>query len=740
MKMFQVPQPGGFDLAPTTDFLPIECTYQGHEFYSARTPICLSINLVFIKYAATHRRLSGYALRQAVILFFDFGFQYNKRNQDPLKLVHLTDLTAEVFTNFQAYLLKHNELIGNASKLKTAIKLISKETDLLPNLMLPAVPRGQKKAIQPLTDGTYKDLVAALTAHTDVLYKKLEFRHVVHAAEPYEYQDILNTYTPQYSKANIFKWAQDRLERKQKLTSRDIITKLKHTTAPDLKVLLDHPDTRLEFRKVFEAREECYRFARASNPFESNSLWHWDPDDARALKTLMVNGYPFEVSLDEIANAFTAKRLVSLHDCEDIVQLMLFRFNRLGLSELVRYPVKPWDDLLAMYYPSMMDMAALIMLIMLQSNWNKETVLAVDGNNFEHPLTGAMSEAQVLIQSEKNRSQGFNLPYYAPKEIVAVSSKDDRYSSYNLLKLAADLSEPLRQYEYDSIPQGQENLIYNEMFLCLRYYANWVGRGGRHTSATNYKAFLRGVKDFLIAYPVYEHGTQLQSAKQITKRLRPTWALFQRKIKGTGLGLLAMQMGHQHTTVTDVHYDSSGAAVQERLQRLRSELEAVMDLLLQGRWEGMLGKRPEAPVQLPLKIFHIPGMDKPLWGCTNQRQPTWPGADVEVEKGERCYSIRNCIFCKRIEIYEDSLPYLVERRIHVVELIDERPESSSEYSSTLESERAILNYLLSPSTWDDPDVVKEAGRIQRAAHRRNQPLLPRDLSFLQLIFEEEDMV
>lgn len=738
MTIFEAPTAGACDLAPTTDPLPIECTYQSHPFYDNANPICLALNFVFIKYAATHRRLSGYALRQSVILFFDFALEHNNRNPDTLKLVHLTDLTAEVFMNFHNYLLKNNEKGINATTLKSAIKYVSKLSDVIPSLMLPPVPRAPKQVNQPFTDGAYNDLVAALKAHADAMYKKLAFREVVHAAQPYEYQQILDTYTPQYSRANIFEWAQERLERKQKLTSSNLYFKLKHSTDPELRALLDTPNTLAAFRKLFEAREECFRFARAVNPFDENSLWHWNPDDARSLKTLLENGYPFEVSLDEIANNFTAKRLVSLQDCSDIIQLMLFRWNRCGLSKLVRYPVKPWDDLLAMYYPSMMDMACIIAFIMLQSNWNKETVLAVDEKSCEHPLTGAMSEAQVLLQSEKNRSQGLDKPYYAPKDIVAVSSKTDRYSSYNLIQLAAALSEPLRRYDYDTIPRGQENLIYNDLFLCIRYYSVWVGRGGRHTSATNNKAFLRGIKDFLIAYPVYENGTRLTSAKQLTKRLRPTWSLFQRKVKGAGLGLLAMQMGHQNTNTTDVHYDSSGAAVQERMKRLRSELEEVMELFLQGKWVGMLGaKKPELPVQLPLKIFHIPGMEKPLWGCDNQRQPTWPGADVEVKQGDRCYSIRNCLFCKRINLYEDSLPYLIERRIHVTELIDERPENDAEFSDTLDSELSILNYVL--DNWDEQDKVVEAARYQRSMQRKSIPLLPRDLTFLQLIFEDEDM-
>ncbi|MCH7420934.1 hypothetical protein [Pseudomonas mosselii] len=121
-----------YELAPSTDSQPIPCDYQGHPFWDRQSPLCLSLHLIFVKYAATHRRLSGYALRQAIKLFFDFAKDFNERNPESLRLNHLTDISAEVFNNFRTYLLTNEEKKNNASKLKSAITLVSKETDLLP--------------------------------------------------------------------------------------------------------------------------------------------------------------------------------------------------------------------------------------------------------------------------------------------------------------------------------------------------------------------------------------------------------------------------------------------------------------------------------------------------------------------------------------------------------------------------------------------------------------------------------
>lgn len=732
MTLFVTAIESPYELASTTDSQPVPCEYQGHEFWNRESHLCLSLHVIFVKYAATHRRISGYALRQAINLFFDFAVEHNARNPEQLQLHRLTDITAETFNNFQTWLLSKNERKGNASKLKGAITQVSKKTDVIPDISLPAISTPTNKKTEPLIGQTYTDLVGALTAHADIMYGKLEFRKKVLEAEPYTMEEVLEKYAAEYTRSNIFEWAQNRIDNKLKVHSKNLEFKLKHSTDPELLALLDYPDYYLRFKQIYNDRPDFYRFEKPRDPFLL-SLWYWDPDEARAIKTLLVNGYPMDVPFETLGTTNASKPLISKKDCKTIVQLMLFRWNRLGDAKLIKYPVKPWDDFLGLYFPTMVDMSCIIMFIMLQSNWNKETVLAVEEDNFEHPLTGAMSEAQVIIQSEKNRSQGTDKPYYAPKAIVAVSSKTDRYSSYNLIQLADQLADPLKGYAFDVVPYGQENLVYNPLFLCLRYYGSWASKGGRHTSATNLKAFLRGVKDFLTAYPVYENGARLTTAKHITKRLRPTWMLVQRNKHGSGLGLLSMLMSHVGSIITDVHYDSSGAAVQDRYNRLRSELEAIMDLLRRREYKGLLGKREERQVELPLKIFHIPGMEKPLWGCSNQLKPTWYGARTYVKQGERCYSIKNCLFCEQCNLYEDSLPYLIQRRIHVVELVEEQPDNESDYSSSLESELTILDSIL--DNWEDPDALKEAVRYQR----RNDSLLPHDLDFLQLILEEEDM-
>ena len=731
MAIFRPSSESPFPLASTAESQPVPCDYQGHAFWDKTSALCAALHVVFVTYADTHARLPVFTMRQSVNIFFDFALEHNHKNPPPLQLKRLTDISAEVYNQFKSYLRRVGKPVDLAARLKSGIKYASKHSELIQDLMLPGAGRTQKKKHQPVVGDTFLQLTEALQTHITKLYEKLEFRKTIEAAEPYTMDEIIREYSAPYTRENIFLWAQQTISN-YKLTTNNLTPKLKNALDPDLSSLADSPDRLALFREIYNNRPACYRFEETYDPF-AKSLWDWNPDDARSVKTMLVNGYPMDISLADIASKYKATNFITKRDCNDIIQLMLFRWNRLGKKELIKYPVKPWDQMLDLYFPSMMDMSAIIMFIMLQSNWNKESVLNTDPNEFEHPLTGAMDENQVIIQSEKYRSQGKGKTYFEPKKIPAFSNKSDRFSSYNLIKLADALSEPLKGYAFDVIPVGQERLIYNPMFLCMRFYISWPSKGGRHTSASNMKAFLRGVKEFFSAYHVEEKGKRFTSAKHITKRLRPTWAMYQNKAKSAGLGLLAMQLSHADAIVTDVHYVESGVAIAEREERLRTELEAITELLRTRQYAKLVGKQDEQPIDLPMKIFHIPGQEKPMWSCSNQMKPTWYGARKHVPNGQRCYSIRNCLFCEQCNVYEDTLPYLMQRRIHIQELLDDRPANENEYSDTLEDEQSLIDSIL--DNWEDDDALKAASRYQR----RNAPLLPHDLDFLQIIFEEEDM-
>jgi hypothetical protein len=89
------------------------------------------------------------------------------------------------------------------------------------------------------------------------------------------------------------------------------------------------------------------------------------------------------------------------------------------------------------------------------------------------------------------------------------------------------------------------------------------------------------------------------------------------------------------------------------------------------------------------------------------------------------------MFCEQCNLYDDSLPYLMQRRIHVQELIEDRPSSETEYSDSLDTELKIIE-----SVWTTGKTRLIEGSQVPTSQRPPPPARP---GFPATYFEEEDM-
>ncbi|MFY1664317.1 hypothetical protein [Pseudomonas sp. Pseu.R1] len=485
---------------------------------------------------------------------------------------------------------------------------------------------------------------------------------------------------------------------------------------------------KLEWREAVEAAVP-YTFETfpPNDPANSIALYKWQPDHARSTKTLLTHGFPMQLSLEEIYEFTGRLNLTSYkRDCTTIQKCVchtyMFRWSPGATKDYINF-----DQLLEMYFPTSMDQCAIALFLMLQTGWNKESVLSLDGDDFEHVLNGTLDENLAVIFSEKFRSQGNGLPYDAPKPMTANSDKTDKYSIYNLIILAGKLSKPLQSYAFDSDPVQNVGFERNELFLFLRAQGDWFKNGSRHSSINIVNSWKCGIETFLREYEVYENGQRLTKTSDLTRRLRPTWQMHQ---KGTmPKAMISNHFGHSDESTTDIFYDSSGTAMKERKDRLRKELDAVVQLLITGQFRGLLGKRANDQASAAIRLFTIPGHDRPMWGCENQLSPDWSGHEKELARGKRCFRFEKCLGCSRIRLFEDSLPYLLERLSHIEHELESEPGSSR--NADLEWEKQILDYLIQDC--HDEDAVNAAARYRR----KHWPLLPRDLSSLRVIFDEE---
>ncbi len=713
----------------------IECNYIEHPQFRSDCELSYKIHYIFILYSEQAYYSAIYRLRQSINILFDFVSYHNERHPTALQVRTLECINHEIFNLFHNFVLKNGHRAEYAATISGAIKRVSLLCPTIIDLQLPSVEIPEGKRNEPLYEDGQEQLINALKSHIDSLYGKLAFRKKVDSVEPYEMEAVLSDCFPDYSKKNIYRWFQSVLDKGTKVTTSAILFKVRHSKEEDFIAIANEPSKALTcFRELYNKESSDYLLDTPTNPYlgrGKGSIRSWVPDFARTIKTLNNIDYPYNVRLSGFAEAYGHKTFITQKQCDSIEKLIMHRFMRCIEKGRKTIKLPSWDDFLTMYYPSYIDMFAIVNFIMIQSGWNKETVLAIDGDNYEHILSGALDPDRLIVFSEKNKAQAIDKPYHHPKQFKAISNRLDKYSIYNLIKLAIELSAPLATRPIDVEYMHTE---FNPIFLCLRPWAEWVkgnsGRGGRHTSITKQNAYAAGANKFFETYEVFDNGERLRTADDIKGRLRPTWVM--RKRENNPLGLISQQQGHSDRVTTDVFYDNSGIAVQGRRQRLRSELESVVDVLRQRKFTGLLGKRSSSDKSddaLVIKIFHIPGHKTPLWGCSNQRKPDWPGAKKSVKQGDKCHYISQCMACSQVRIFEESLPYLMERLTHILEVVEQDYETT--YNSRNHCHRDIIQFIL--DEWGDDEALKKAARFLR----RYSPLLPRNLNSLEIIFDDE---
>ena len=705
----------------------VTCSYLNNPNYDPTSNVCGCLHWLYLLYCPARNHARAYLLRDAISLFVDFAHLHNSNNPEPLHIKMYTDINAEIFNRYIEYVRDLGDTPAKPEILKTAAKVVPEETGKLPLLTLPIVPLPPKMGKNPplSPEGLYS-LEAALTAHVNVLWDKMVFREEVKSVQPYTADEINDQVFPVRTRVRMlqsFHYQRvNGIEQKKQMW----LKRLSECADPELRELTHTPETAMQRLRAIYEREvrSLPTFDAGEDPLAGIPMSYWQPDYHRVIKTFLIHGYPFEMSLDYLYNELRRKNLnVYGVGCQDVIKLLLYRFTVVNREESLFLPMV--DEVLGFYYPTVVDMTAILLFMMFQSGWNKETALSLDKDNFEHLLTGTIDEAVKVVFAEKARSQGNDKTYFDAKRIEIPTSGDDPYSFYNLIFLARHMAAPLARYSIDQIPVDMTEDQMNPLFLCLRLREDW-SRGGRLTSIAHPKTFRVCVQHFLQQYEVVDNGKRLTRASELTRRLRPTWLLY--KKRDNPIALLSMTLGHESRDTTDMFYDNSAAAHLERLQRLRSELEAIIELLRARKFKGMLSKHAQALAAAMWKVFHIPGKTKALWGCADQTKPNWVGSEIIATTGKKCWKIKECIFCSQLRIFQDSLPYLMERDAHLSELLE---SGAGGFSSRFVKEQEAIRFIL--DEWGDYDEIKQAVRYRR----NNGPLLPRDLDLLEIIFESE---
>lgn len=460
----------------------------------------------------------------------------------------------------------------------------------------------------------------------------------------------------------------------------------------------------------------------------------WVIDPARALKTLMEDGYPFNVTrLESLALRKNLRKVPwvrSITRPTDFVLSCCLPYDYSILRKQTPGSIG-YDDLVRLYYPTAMNQATLGLFIQRQSSWNKETVIAIDKDHFLHPMSEVARSDVVLVVSEKEKSQSANKNYASPKLAKAMSTRSDKYSIFNLMELAKALSEPLAAVVNSSDSFALDDPLRQSIFLCLsEHESDWQitdsGPDIRVNSLKNQKYWNIGVAEFLGKHQLVDAGVPLKSAIDLEGRLRVTWEYYNAKKTKHPLSLTALQLGHSSLETTSAHYDSSAMAIKDRKVRYRSIQEELMEKFRSNKFHGIVGSNVRAKSADPtFRIFTIMGHERALWACIDSGKPDYPEA-VELSKNERCTRLDKCLSCSRVYVLGDSLPFLMER----LSTLQRAVEADEGRLEVHKDEIEILEYLL--SIWGNQSAIAEA----LVYMREYEALLPFDMRSLIAYIED----
>lgn len=713
---------------------PIDCTYLDHPAFDESSNLCQSLHVTFIHYVPQRVPTAAYLLRKSINLLFDFVATHTALNPAPLQLKALTDITAPVFKSFANYILRRGEKSESVITLRSALSCVARETEVIPFLDLPPISASQPKPTHPLAPDGAASIQESLNSQIDLIYEKLRFRDEVNHSEPYKFEELSQLINKSFTEHQVMVWVKHQITQDNKMSRYRLATRTKRCAA--LHGVMTSPVVALKLLKEYELKHGEIVIPSDFDPEMGlkDNIYNWRPDWSRVLKTFRVYDFPFNLPRTQRQSNYSHYSLRSTSKCTNAIQIIIFRLTRSCEYFENKYEDSPsLSQVLYRYYPSQVDVGAIFLMMMLQSGWNKETVLAINPEDFEHALTGVIESNIKIIFSEKVRGStraGSDSPQKAPKtpkRIYSPSNVEDPYSLYNLILLTKDLIKPLYEIPQprdinDQIDNG------NPLFSYLNKYYTWKnqlvstlnGRDDRLSQA---------VAEFLRIYCVVDNGKRLLRTADVTRRLRPTWTAHRKH--QFSLELVSQLLGHEFEATTDIYYDSSPQAHRDRLTRLRGELEEVLHLLRIRKFKGLLSAQAESNANAELHIFHIPGHELALWGCIDRHSPDWYGHRLQVRDGELCAHLEQCCFCSRVRILQDSLPYLIERRAHIEEQLNDAPDLPQ--AGRLEDELTTLHFIL--DNWQDNDAVKDAVRYRNL----HKPMLPRNLADLNLIFRTGEM-
>ncbi|MEZ9595490.1 hypothetical protein AB4298_12710 [Shewanella sp. 10N.261.52.F9] len=334
-------------------------------------------------------------------------------------------------------------------------------------------------------------------------------------------------------------------------------------------------------------------------------------------------------------------------------------YKRMGVQRLKH--IKPFlsdapdlnnIDVIGIIYPRIFEVHTLIWAICLETGWSQDMVERIDFNDYLYspiPMESDVVFIKTMKQKGINGSNGIN----EAKQYIHPSSKSNPFSAYNLIQLFIERASRLRHgrnYEKQIQDIGTEPffIYYNEnrgLPILAHHPDHTCVRG-----ATTKKSIMEK-----------ELGFRFDG-----RQLRPTCLYLREKNQNLPLLLQVALFGHSSSAVTDEFYKDTALFQQIRKDKLAVELNEIQKSIHNGSFKGTMAplKQKKQIQDKIITIFTEHSGESPLAVCNDNRNPDWPGFEVELRTSSVCRRFNKCLLCSRSTIYSDNIPFVVDRYLY----------------------------------------------------------------------------
>ncbi|NGZ64820.1 hypothetical protein G6Z96_17140 [Vibrio aestuarianus subsp. cardii] len=244
-------------------------------------------------------------------------------------------------------------------------------------------------------------------------------------------------------------------------------------------------------------------------------------------------------------------------------------------SFILEAPGLTYTKLISYIYPDLRELIAIKVAICFETGWSPDITERIDPDDYIYdPIP--MENDWVFIKSTKAKGASVNKKTRLREQRLMIhpSSKTDKYSAYNLIKLLVKRTSTLRKgHLYE---KATTDLAVHPAFISLVVNA--------------------GLK-FVAHYPCRKGVNRSSSSKYIEenigykldlRQLRPTRLYLNEKEKKLPLLLQVALFGHSTSAITDEVYKDNSHFQQLRNDKLAMELDNIFDSIRDGSFKGKL--------------------------------------------------------------------------------------------------------------------------------------------------------